>query len=67
MKLSNFINLLLFIFLTSCSTNNLGKIWDERYQMNEPKLSFNQNLSFDEFDILLNTYVEDSKYPDIRN
>ena len=51
--------LILFFFLTSCSSSNLNNSLDNEI------LDFNKNLTFNEFINLLEEYNKISSYPDI--
>ena len=51
--------LILFFFLTSCSSTNLNNSLDNEI------LDFNKNLTFNEFKNLLEEYNKISAYPDI--
>ena len=51
--------LILFFFLTSCSSANLNNNLDSKI------LNFNKNLTFSEFKNLLENYNKISSYPDI--
>ena len=50
--------ILLLIFLTSCSSNNLDT--------NNLNLNFNKDLTFNEFKELLIKYNDLSPYPDLK-
>ena len=53
---------LFFLFLlTSCSSNNISN------NLNNEVLDFNRELSFEEFEVLVDKYNNISKYPDIDN
>ena len=64
-KLYNFI--LIFIFITSCSIDNKTGIWDNKKDKLIDKelssLSFDENLTFDEFKNNIIIYGKKSKYP----
>ena len=47
--------IILFLFLTSCSPLNSN--------INSEVLRFNDNLSFNEFTLLLKKYVKNTPYP----
>ena len=51
--------LLILFFLASCVASN------SNLSSNNTKLSFDKDLTFDEFDRLLIKYVEISSYPNI--
>ncbi len=64
-KLYNFI--LIFIFITSCSIDTKTGIWDNKKDKLIDKelssLSFDENLTFDEFKNNIIIYGKKSKYP----
>ena len=51
--------LILFFFLTSCSSTNLNNSFDNEI------LGFNKNLTFNEFKNLLEEYNKINGYPEI--
>ena len=51
--------IIIFIFLISCSSTNNDNM------SNFDNIDFYKNLSFIEFENLLNKYVNDSNYPNI--
>ena len=62
-----FFNIILFIFVISCSTNNVGNFWDEKNLNKDIKIVVNENLEFDEFKKKMKVYLDRSKYPDIND
>ena len=44
-----YFNIIWFIFVISCSTNNVGNFWDEKNLNKDIKIVVNENLEFDEF------------------
>jgi len=62
-----FFNIIWFIFVISCSTNNVGNFWDEKNLNKDIKIVVNENLEFDEFKKKMKVYLDRSKYPDIND
>ena len=64
--------LFFFIFLNNCSLNKNLKFWnsnDNNYSINEKKkfetVEYDSNMSFEQFEIFIKNYSENSNYPDI--
>ena len=57
--------IILLILLTSCSFNNTSNYWNSN--MKKELLDFDKDYSFLEFKKLLETYNDQSVYPDINN
>ena len=53
--------LFFLFFLTACSSNNMSN------DLNNKVFDFNRELSFDEFNVLVDKYSNISKYPGIGN
>ena len=53
--------LFFLFFLSACSSNNISS------DLNNKVFDFNNELSFEEFRVLLDNYSKNSKYPDIDN
>ena len=51
--------LIIFLFIVSCGTSNINN------NKNNIKLNFKDELTFEEFDLLLKKYSEISSYPNI--
>tara|TARA_Y100000996_G_C22501149_1_gene634492 strand:+ start:916 stop:1110 length:195 start_codon:yes stop_codon:yes gene_type:complete len=62
-----YFNIIWFIFVISCSTNNVGNFWDEKNLNKDIKIVVNENLEFDEFKKKMKVYLDRSKYPDIND
>ena len=62
-----FFNIIWFIFVISCSTNNVGNFWDEKNLNKDIKIVVNENLEFDEFKKKMKVYLDRSEYPDIND
>jgi|TARA_B110000438_G_scaffold250111_1_gene253752 hypothetical protein len=53
--------IIFFIFLTSCSSTNIDN------NLSIKNLSFDEDLSFNEFKNMLMIYSKRAKYPDLKN
>ena len=69
--MSRLIFVFFFLTLTNCSLNSNSKFLNSinnNYSVNEQKvdtIKYDSNMSFEQFEIFIKNYAENSNYPDI--